>query len=70
MEIVDGPGAGRTSRQPEECDAWDYVGFEFDDLPVGGTVTLHASAPGHRPEDRRVVAQNVAGPVQFVLVPE
>jgi hypothetical protein len=70
VEIVDGPGAGRASGQPDECDAWDYVGFEFRDLPLGGTVTLRASAPGYRPEDRQLITQEGGGPVQFVLIPE
>jgi hypothetical protein len=69
-EIIDGPGAGQISRQPEECDAWDYVGFEFDDLPLGDTVTLRASAPGYHPEDRQVVTRNGGAPVQFVLIPK
>ncbi|MGH7514649.1 MAG: hypothetical protein ACREOQ_17180 [Gemmatimonadales bacterium] len=70
VEIVDGPGVGRTSSQPAQCDAWDYVGFDIESLPMDGKVTLHASAPGYRPEDRRVVVPNGGWPVQFVLVPE
>ena len=70
VQIVDGPGAGRASTQPEVCDAWDYVGFELGDLPLGATVTLRASAPGYRAEERRVVTPAGGGPVQFVLVPE
>jgi hypothetical protein len=70
VEIVGGPGAGRISRQPDGCDAWDYVGFTFDSLPVGATVTLHASARGHGSEDRQVAVQNGGYPVQFVLLPE
>jgi hypothetical protein len=70
VEIIDGPSAGQISQQPEECDAWDYEGFEFDDLPLGATVTLRASAPGYRPQDRKVVARNGGGPVQFVLIPK
>jgi hypothetical protein len=67
---VDGPFKGRTSRQPDGCDAWDYDGFELDNLPVGMTVMLRASAPGYRSEKGQATARNSAGPVHFVLVPE
>jgi hypothetical protein len=70
VQIVAGPGAGRLSGQPDGCDAWDYVGFELRDLPLGAMVTLRASAPGHRSEDRQLVTPAGGGPVQFVLVPE
>lgn len=71
--IVNGPGTGRQSGQPDDCDAWDYTGFEFDDLPVGATVTLRAEGPGYSSEDREVKVQNPTagvGPVQFSLIAE
>lgn len=71
VEIIDGPGAGRVSNQPDGCDAWDEPGFEFDDLPIGATLTLRAKAPGYVSEVRQVsVPDRQAGvtPTQFVLV--
>jgi hypothetical protein len=68
VEIVAGPGIGRKSGQPEVCGAWDYVGYEFGDLPVGATVTLRAGAPGYRSEERELVVRNGGEPVQFVLM--
>jgi len=70
VQIVAGPGEGRLSGQPDGCDAWDYAGFGLDDLPLGATLTLRASAPGHRSEDRELVIPAGGAPVQFVLVPE
>jgi hypothetical protein len=67
VEIVDGPGIGLKSGQPDECGAWDYVGYEFRDLPLGATVTLRATALGYQLEDRELVVRNGGGPVQFVL---
>jgi hypothetical protein len=70
VEIVDGPGTGRRSGQPDGCSAWDYVGYEFRDLPLGATVTLRATASGYQPQDREFVVPNGGEPVQFVLTPE
>jgi hypothetical protein len=67
VEIVAGPGIRRKSGQHEVCGAWDYVGYEFGDLPVGATVTLRAGAPGYRSEERELVVRNGGEPVQFVL---
>lgn len=67
VEIVDGPGIGLKSGQPDECDAWDYVGYEFHDLPLGATVTLRATASGYQPADRELLVRNGGEPVQFVL---
>jgi hypothetical protein len=68
VEIVEGPGTGQASGQPDSCGAWDYVGYALRNLPLGAEVTLRASAPGHRSEDRAIVARNGGPPVQFVLV--
>ena len=71
VQIVEGPGTGRKSGQADACAAWDYGGeYEFRDLPGGATVTLRASAPGYRSEDRQVVAENGGPGVEFVLAPE
>jgi hypothetical protein len=69
VEIIEGPGMGRKSGQPDNCGAWDYDGFSFDDLPLGATVTLRATASGYQPEDREIVVPAGGGPVQFVLQP-
>jgi hypothetical protein len=71
VEIVEGPGTTRKSGQPDppECDPWGEVGFMFDDLPLGATVTLRATASGYQPEDREMVVPAGGGPVQFVLKP-
>ena len=70
VEIVGGPGIGRKSSQPDECNAWDYTGYEFRDLPAGATVTLRATAPGYQAQDRDLVVRNGGEPVQFVLATE
>src|SRR6478735_10783246 len=57
IEIVNGPGTGRSSGQPDECDAWAYDGYEFANLPVGATVTLRAMAPGYQSQERQVTAR-------------
>ena len=67
VEIVQGPGTGRKSGQPDECDAWAYVGYEFRDLPLGATVTLRATAPEYQPEDSELRVPNGGPPIQFVL---
>jgi hypothetical protein len=67
VEIVDGPGIGEKSGQPDGCNAWDYVGYEFRDLPAGATVTLRATASGYQPQDRELVVPSSGEPVQFVL---
>ena len=69
VEIVEGPGIGRKSGQPDNCGPWDYDGFWFNDLPSGATVTLRATASGYQPEDSVVVVPNGGRPVQFVLQP-
>jgi hypothetical protein len=69
VEIVEGPGTGLTSGQPDSRGAWDYVGYDLRNLPLGASVTLRASAQGYRSEDRVVVANNRGLPVQFVLAP-
>jgi hypothetical protein len=71
VEIVAGPGIGRTSGQPDPplCNPWGEDGFWFYDLPLGATVTLRATAPGYQPEDCDVVVPRGGGPVQFVLQP-
>jgi hypothetical protein len=69
VEIVEGPGTGRKSGQPDDCGAWDYDGFWLNNLPLGATVTLRATAPGYQPEDRDVVVPAGGGPVQFALQP-
>jgi len=70
VEIVNGLATGHSSRQPDECDAWSYVGYEFRNLPIGATETLRAMAPGYQSQEQQVVAGNGGYPVQFVLVPE
>jgi hypothetical protein len=70
VEIVEGSGMGRKSPQPDNCNAWDYDGFWFNDLPLGTTVTIRATASGYEPEDRDVVVPGGGGPVQFVLQPK
>ena len=67
VEIVGGPGIGLKSGQPDECGAWDYVGYELRDLPLGATVTLRATALGYQQEDRELVVRSGGEPVQFVL---
>jgi hypothetical protein len=71
VEIVEGPGTSRKSGQPDppSCDPWGEVGFMFDDLPLGATVTLRATASGYQPEERVLVVPAGGGPVQFVLQP-
>jgi len=71
VEIVDGPGTGRKSGQADDCSAWDYGGsYEFHGLPLDATVTLRASAPGYRSEDRQVVVENGGPGVIFAPAPE
>jgi len=71
VEIIDGPGTGRTSGQADVCAAWDYGGeYEFDNLPLGATVTLRASAPGYRSKDLQIVVQNGGPGVEIGLDPE
>jgi Tol biopolymer transport system component len=69
VEIVAGPGMGRTSGQPDTCNASSEDGFVFDDLPLGATVTLRATAPRYQPEVSAIVVPAGGGPVQFVLQP-
>jgi hypothetical protein len=68
VEIVQGPGIGRKSGQPEQCDAWAYEGYWFDDLPLGTKVTLRATASGYQPQDLQVRVPDGGYPVQFVLL--
>jgi carboxypeptidase family protein len=70
VSIVDGPGTGNHSGQPDECNAWGYDGFEFRNLPLDATVTLRATAPGYRSQNRQVVAGNGGAPVEFDLTPQ
>jgi len=72
VEIVGGPGTGQKSAQPDppSCDPWGEVGFTFDNLPLGASVTLRATGPGYRSEDRQLVVPAGGGPVQFVLEPD
>jgi len=67
VEIVAGPGLGRTSGQPDTCDPWNEDGFWFYDLPLGATVTLRATASGYQSEDRDVVVPRGGEAVVFVL---
>lgn len=69
VEIVAGPGMGRRSGQPATCDPWSYDGWFLNDLQLGATVTLRATAPGYQPKDSVVVVPAGGGPVQFVLQP-
>jgi TolB protein len=69
VEIVAGPGMGRTSGQPDTCNATSEDGFVFDGLPLGATVTLRATAPRYQPKVSAVVVTDGGGPVQFVLQP-
>jgi hypothetical protein len=70
VEIVEGPGIGQKSGQPDNCGPWDYDGFWLNNLPPGATVTLRATASGYQPEDSVVVVPNGGRPVQFVLQPD
>lgn len=67
VEVVAGPGLGRTSGQPDTCDPWNEDGFWFYDLPLGATVTLRATFPGYQSEDRDVVVPRGGEAVVFVL---
>ena len=67
VEIVRGPGIGRKSGQPDDCDAWDYVAYEFPDLPLGATVTLLAATPGYQPQASELKVPSGGSPIQFVL---
>jgi hypothetical protein len=72
VEIVAGPGMGRMSSQPDPpaCDPWSEEGFQFDELPLGGTVTLRATALGYQPKDSVVVVSNDGIAVVFILSPD
>jgi hypothetical protein len=71
VDIVAGPGAGRTATQTSECDAWSYVvGYEFKDLPMAAKIKLRASLAGYRSQERELVTQNGGLPIQFSLTKE
>jgi len=70
ISIVDGPGAGRQSGQPDECNAWDSDGFEFRNLPLDAMVTLRANAPGYQSQERQVRVGNGGPPVVFAPAPQ
>jgi hypothetical protein len=67
VEIVAGPGKGLKSGQPDTCDPWSYDGWFLNDLQLGATVTLRATAPGYQPKDSVVVVPAGGYPIQFVL---
>ena len=69
VEIVAGPGMGRTSGQPDTCNASSEDGFVFVGLPLGATVTLRATAPRYQPKVSAIVVTAGGGPVQLVLQP-
>jgi hypothetical protein len=58
VEIVEGPGTGRKSGQPDDCEAWAYDGYEFRDLSLGATLTLRATAPGYQSQDSELLVPN------------
>lgn len=61
VRVVRGQRAGDTVAQILPCDAWGYSGgFWFQDLTVGGAMTLEASAPGYGVQEKTVVPS--AGP--------
>ena len=70
VEIIEGPGTGRTSGQ-EPCDYWNFGGgFEFTDLPLAKMIKLRATAKGFTPVERSVMTGPNRGPVRIELTPE
>jgi hypothetical protein len=68
VQIQIGPGAGRSFRQDQPCDAWSYGdGFEFKSLPPGAQLKLRATADGWKSQDVDIVVGNGGPPVTFAL---
>jgi len=67
LEIVSGPGAGRTFRQDEPCDVWWINGFFVTNLPAGVEVTFRVSAPGYLPVDVTVTPV-VSSPLRAMII--
>ena len=65
--MMDGPRAGDSFLQTV-CGFWDYgedLGYSFNDLPIGITVTLRASAIGYRSVELRATPTN---PYQYTTM--
>jgi hypothetical protein len=71
VEIVAGPGTGRSATQTAVCDAWsEVVGFEFNNLPMNVKIKLRATLPGYRTADQELLTRNGGYPIQFNLTKE
>ena len=69
VEVVEGAKAGSQSLQ-KECDFDSGIGYQFRDLIIGERVTLRASKPGYRSQDRQIVPSTGGPPFSFDLPKE
>lgn len=69
VEVLDGPRAGDTSTQWDECgNVWDGGAYVFRDLPANTNVRMRASLAGYRSREMTFYPSNGSGgPSNFQL---
>lgn len=68
VQAVDGVRAGETVSQ-SDCPYGDAYGYWIDDLPIGTTVTIRASAVGFKPQEIQVLPRVQVPQTNFHLEP-